>query len=463
MHLDRLDKAALLFIAVLLAVIAVVLLRGDQVGVQITRTAPSADAAGVATRAQISFSFSEPMQPASVEGLLRTTPALTGTWHWNGSTAYFVPQVALQRDTTYTVTVQAGGQSTRGRAMLRDTSWSFHTGHPRVIYLSPATGVGDLFVREISSAATPQRITSEPFGVFDFAVSPDGLHIVYSATRDDGGARDLWLINADGSGRERLATCDDQVCQTPTWSPDSTRIAFERRNLVSGAVGRSPGPSRIWLYDLQSKSVAPLLADSQQLGTLPRWAPIGDKLSYYDPLASAVSVIDVVTGERIQLTSVLGDSGAWSPDATQIIYPELAAMDTGSFNQLLRADLPSSIITPVMALSSTNDSSPAWSPTGDLIAFTRQYKSSAAATGGYTPFGPQIWISTPDGRNMKALTNQPEFSYGGLAWSPDGESIVAVRNNLQQPNPRPEVWLVQREGSEQQLLAENATIPEWLP
>ena len=138
-------------------------------------------------------------------------------------------------------------------------------------------------------------------------------------------------------------------------------------------------------------------------------------------------------------------------------------MDTGSFNQLLRADLPSSIITPVMALSSTNDSSPAWSPTGDLIAFTRQYKSSAAATGGYTPFGPQIWISTPDGRNMKALTNQPEFSYGGLAWSPDGESIVAVRNNLQQPNPRPEIWLVQREGSEQQLLAENATIPEWLP
>jgi Tol biopolymer transport system component len=463
MRLDRLDKAALAFVAALLALIALVLLRGDQVGVQIARTAPAANAAGVATRAQISFSFTEPMEASTMEGRVRVTPPLSGTLRWNGSTAFFVPRSALQPDTTYTITVLAGGRSTRGRDLLRDVSWSFRTGHPRLAYLSPATGVGDLYITEMSGD-TPQRITSEPYGVFDFAVSPDGLHIAYSATRDDSGARDLWLINPDGSGRERLVACDQQVCQTPSWSADSTRIAFERRNLVKGTVGVTPGPSRIWLYDLPSKAQAPLVSDSQQLGTLPRWAPTGDRLAYYDPLASAIIVLDVVTGERVQLASVLGDSGTWSPDASQLIYPELEAVDLGgSFSQLLRADLMTNIITPVSPLSTSNDTTAVWSPVGDLIAFTRQRTGARAATGGFTPFGPQLWVSTPTGEDMRPLTQEPEFSHGGPAWSPDGEWIAVVRNNLQQPNPKPEVWLVRRDGGEKHPLAQNATLPAWLP
>ena len=487
MKFDRLDRAALSAMAVIAAVICVILLRGDQVGVQITRSTPAAGAESVAVRAPLSFTFSEPMVAASLDGRVHLTPAMTGTLAWNGSTAFLMPAGALRPDTAYTLTVQAGAHSERGRMLLRDATWSFRTGHARVVYLSPALELGDLYVAEPGDAATqggapsaaPRRITSEPYGVFDFAISPDGTRIVYSANRDDTGTRGLWLINLDGSRREQLVACDGQVCQSPSWAADSMRIAFERRTLVQGAVGRSPGPARIWLIDAGTKQAAPLFNDTgdgagdgagQKLGSLPRWAPVGDTLAYYDPLESAVVVVETQSGGTIQLPSVLGDSGTWSPDGRELIYPELEAVDAGQFNQMLRANLASGVITPVMELTSTNDVSIIWSPSGERIAFSRQQIRMGAS--GFQSFGPQIWVSRPDGTQARPVTAQPEFSYGGLRWSPDETWIVAVRNNLRAPNPKPEVWLVRvpESGSvemdapaEQYLLATDATIPAWVP
>lgn len=471
MHIlkNPLDRVAIGVIALLLVVIAAIILCGDQVGVQIVSRNPPEGAEGVATRAQLSFTFSEALSVGALAGHVKVSPLLTGTLRWNGSTVFYQPAQPMQSDTQYTVTVLAGARSERGRTMLREVTWSFRTGHPRVIYLSPATGIGDLYIRDakgtfsVGAPGPPQRITSEPYGVFDFAISPDGKRIVYSATRDKTGARDLWVISPDGGNRERIMTCDEQVCQTPAFSADGGLVAFERRNLVQGALGKSPGPARIWLYSFTDKSVTALSADSQDPGNMPRWAPVGEKLSYYDPVNSAVTVIDVGTGDRVQLPSVLGDSGAWSPNANELIYPELRAQDTGQYNQLLRADLVNAVITQVMSISNANDASVAWSPIGSLIAFTRQRTGSSGATGGYMAFGPQLWVSTPQGEGAHALTNDTGYTYGGLSWSPDGVWIVTVRNNLQAPNPSPEVWLVRGDGSQVARVAEDATIPAWLP
>lgn len=467
MTLDRLDRAALAVMAALAVLIGVLLWRGDQVGARIIRAAPAAGAESVPIRSAISFTFSEAMNAESLEGRLRLSPEVTGALRWNGNTAVFAPALPLRPDTIYTVTIAAGARSQRGRLMLHDARWTFRTGHPRVVYLSPALEAGNLYLAETDGRAAPRPITAEPYGVFDFAISPDGARIVYSANRDDSGARDLWLIHLDGSRRELLFACDQQVCQSPAWSADGSRIAFERRALLEGAIGRTPGPARIWLIDLATRQAAPLFdqaADSagQKLGSLPRWAPLGDRLSYYDPIDSAIVVVDTVSGEMTQLPSVLGDSGAWSPDGSQLIYPELLAVDAGQFNQMLRADLSANIITPVTALTTTNDMSIVWSPSGAWIAFSRQIIRRAA---GFVSLGPQIWISRPDGSAARPLTDQPEYSYGGLRWSPDEGWIVAVRSNLRAPNPKPEVWLIRAapDHAEQRLLAVDATIPDWAP
>ncbi|HJX39585.1 MAG TPA: tetratricopeptide repeat protein [Anaerolineae bacterium] len=53
--------------------------------------------------------------------------------------------------------------------------------------------------------------------------SPVGSKIAFM--RDTGGNWDIWVVNADGSGEQRLTT-DASVDGLPAWSPDGTHMAF---------------------------------------------------------------------------------------------------------------------------------------------------------------------------------------------------------------------------------------------
>ncbi len=460
MRLDRLDKTVFIVVAATLVLLGLILLRGDQVGVQVVRSSPAADASNVPTRGQISLAFSEPLITSTLEGRLSLTPEITGDVHWNGNTAFFVPSRALQPDTVYQLIVKAGATSQRGRSLLQDYVMNFRTGQPRMAYLSPVDGASDIYVQTLAGAEgsqTPQRLTTEQFGVRDFAISPDGTRMVYSAKRVADGEMDLWLINADGSGREALLRCDEQVCQAPSWSADGSRVAFERRALVTGAVGKTPGPSRIWVVDVASKQAMPLLDDQQRLGFLPRFAPLGDQLAFYDSTRSAVMVFDVATGQETQLPSVFGDSGAWSPDGNQLVYSELVPVEESRYNQLLRADLARSVITPVLTLSMTNDASAAWAPQGDRIAFGRQVR------GGPGGFGAQVWVMNADGSNARALTVDAGFNYGALSWSADGQWLAALQWNLTEPNAIPEIWLIDTQTGNRRRFVGDAWQPLWFP
>ena len=58
----------------------------------------------------------------------------------------------------------------------------------------------------------------------DPAWSPDGK-IVYDYRRPGFSSRELWVLNADGSGIHRLTNLN-HVSALPAWSPDGKRIAF---------------------------------------------------------------------------------------------------------------------------------------------------------------------------------------------------------------------------------------------
>jgi Tol biopolymer transport system component len=456
MRLDRFDKTALIMIAILAAAILIVIARGDRVGAAVVSTQPAADAQRVSVRTPIVFTFAEPMDITSLNGRVESAPPLSGTLRGGGVNVYFVPAEPLKVNTEYQITLRAGGRSVRGRAMSADSVIRFRTRQPRVAYLTPSEGAANLVLHDpLSNQA--QRITSEAYGVFDYAISPDGTRAVMSVNRDQGGARDLWLINLDGSGREQLLRCEEQVCQTPSWSADGTRIAFERRALVQRTVGKLPGPSRIWLMNVATKETVPLFDDQQAIASLPNWSPADDRLLVVDSNNSGLTIVDTRSQETVSLQSNLGDPGAWSPSAQQLIYPDIAPFDDRGFTQLLRMDFATNVITTLFPISTSDDSSIAFAPDGAQIAFSRREGGLRSLTGA------QVWTARPNGEAARQLTNDAEHSHFRVSFSPDSTLLAAQRFELGEPFAKPEVVLIPAAGGAVKVIAEGASQPVWVP
>lgn len=60
------------------------------------------------------------------------------------------------------------------------------------------------------------------------AYSPDGRFIAYMSDGGSGPLPDIYVMNADGSGRRRLTTTDDAFEIAPQWSGDGASIYFSR-------------------------------------------------------------------------------------------------------------------------------------------------------------------------------------------------------------------------------------------
>ena len=59
--------------------------------------------------------------------------------------------------------------------------------------------------------------------------SPDGTKIIYTIEKNNGHAiigSDIYVINADGTGKKRLTNTPNNIEIEPRWSPDGTKVAF---------------------------------------------------------------------------------------------------------------------------------------------------------------------------------------------------------------------------------------------
>lgn len=95
--------------------------------------------------------------------------------------------------------------------------------------------------------------------------SPDGTRIAYVSADADHKA-DIWVMNADGTGKERLTERDETFDYFPSWSPDGKYIVF-----ASDAQGKSDrGRWALFLVKVSTKRVIPLF-DSGTRDVFPDW------------------------------------------------------------------------------------------------------------------------------------------------------------------------------------------------
>lgn len=142
----------------------------DLVRPTVTSTDPINLATGVALDKKVTATFSEIMDPLSVNTqtfTLRTgNTAVLGTIVYNGLTATFSPLASLAPSTVYTATITTGAKDLAGNTILTNYNWTFTTRvasdvtRPTVIITDPANASTSVLLNKKVSAAFSEAMDS---------------------------------------------------------------------------------------------------------------------------------------------------------------------------------------------------------------------------------------------------------------------------------------------------------------
>lgn len=261
------------------------------------------------------------------------------------------------------------------------------------------------------------------------------------------GNKEIWVMDYDGSNQHditRLRT----IALTPRWSPDASRIAFTcyvpGRNGITSA--------QICVY---STALSHLISFPRFRGTnsSPAWSPDGQQIAFMssqngDPEIYVINS-DGTRLHRITLAAGVNTSPAWNPKTgRQMVFvsdrggdgvPVLYQMNTDGTN-VSKIDLPD--------MGYVID--PAWSPNGQLIAFSWRRPS-----GNY-----DIYVMDIVSHQLVELTKD-EGRNERPSWAPDGRHLVfeSTRTGTRQ------IWTMLADGSQPRQLTfggENES-PNWSP
>ena len=287
----------------------------------------------------------------------------------------------------------------------------------------------------------------------NFAWSPDGQRIAFASDRD--GRRAIYVVNANGSALERLATSGD--ASQPRLSPDGSRIAF-----VSDQSGRP----RVYTIDLDGTNamrLTPAKRESEVRSNYgehyPAWSPDGTKIAF--STLDHINVINVDGSDLITVTPELTSSNdsyfepVWSPDSTRIILTcNCSSPGNGSIYQQLfvvATDGDNFARLPENADVEDHYGPANWSPTGDRVAFTRIRDGKES----------DVYVTSADGGEPHKLTDDG-VSIGSV-WSPDGARIAFIKVNRAEEKTR--LYVMDPDGSNERLLTDerNAGPLAWSP
>ena len=119
------------------------------------------------------------------------------------------------------------------------------------------------------------------------AWSPDGKRIAYQAGR---GSRNIYIIDVDGSNREKITNGLNTVLGAPAWSPDGGTLAVHS-TIHRGDQPRSAwGQFEIYTVNLEDGQLTRLtfLADETRAVRMPSWSPDGTRIAFESQLADDI-------------------------------------------------------------------------------------------------------------------------------------------------------------------------------
>ena len=142
---------------------------------------PVNGATGVCSLAAVTATFSQAMNPATINSTTFTvTPGVTGTITHDVSNTIFVftPSSPLAVNTVYTATLTTGVQDAFGNELASNLVWSFRTASngcnppPTVISVTPANGATGVCSLAVITATFSEAMNASSINTTTFTVSP---------------------------------------------------------------------------------------------------------------------------------------------------------------------------------------------------------------------------------------------------------------------------------------------------
>jgi TolB protein len=260
----------------------------------------------------------------------------------------------------------------------------------------------------------------------------DTSKIIYLSR--DGEKQNLYIMNADGSGKKQLTDPGFSV-QWPTWSPDGKSIVFNSYD--EGSFG-------IYIIDRSGRNVRKLGLDVE-MPDIPCWSDDSKKIAFMAERSQGIQIADLDGNIR---GSVGGEGvGAayqrWSPAGTLLAFEsgrdgnaEVYTMDAVSGEGLKR-----------LTENDVSDEWPNFSWDGAKIAWARGLEGDM-----------NVWIMNHDGSGQRQLTKDMLAGDGHASFSPDGSRLVFTSWSGKDPA----IYTIKLDGSELKKIAGGSN-PCWSP
>jgi TolB protein len=250
---------------------------------------------------------------------------------------------------------------------------------------------------------------------YHFEWSPDGTMIAFHRPSPSG-FDDIWVVSRDGSTLRRVVS--GRSYGELTWSPDNRQIAFTGGYTQKG--------SAIFVVNTDGSGLARLTSPTGYTDDLlPDWSPDGSRIAFerdrYDVSEQGGNTRFLIitmkpdgTDQRILARSPLFEWPAWSPDGSRVAAQATEGIGTQRDIYVINAD--GTAQRNLTHTPSPSEYEPRWSPNGRKILFESRSGKNR-----------NVHVVNADGTRHQNLARSTRYD-GQPNWSPDGRSIVFVSN-----------------------------------
>ncbi len=298
--------------------------------------------------------------------------------------------------------------------------------NPRITLIS----LDDLSVRPLTSSIAPEYDCQPAF-------SPDGSRVAFERGSLGGLSKDLFVIPVSG-GEPRRLTFDNSWGGSPAWTQDGADIVFSSNR---------GGPMTLWRVSATGGPPRPV-AGVSAMAYAPALSRKGNLLAYeHDTFTTGIWRISLkdkthLSDRATRLISARGminTRPSFSPDGKKVVFES----DRMGFSDIWYCDSDGSNCVQLTSLHGTAGTA-RWSPDGHRIAFEFQSQH----------YYDVYVLEVPDGRPRRLLTFS-EADNGAPNWSRDGNWIYFYSSHEKGPM---QLWKVPFQGGTPVRVTKNGGV-----